>query len=90
MEIENEQRKMMCLKFRQQNLEDISRRDFGHHHLENSSGLGSAGLLQNSTQPVNIPNNSHLTNSLSGMINNYIIIIITASETNNFLIFMFI
>lgn len=66
LEIENEQRKLMCLKFHQQNLDDISRRDFGHHHLETSTGLGSAGLLQNSTQPVNIPSNSHLTSSLSG------------------------
>lgn len=65
LEIENEQRKMLCMKFR--NLDDITRRDFGgHHHLENSTGLGSSGLLQNSTQPVNIPNNSHLSNSLSG------------------------
>lgn len=54
--------------FTANNLDELARRDFSSH-LENSisAGLASSGLLQNSSQPVNIPN-SQLTNSISGKI----------------------
>lgn len=46
-------------------LEELNRRDFGHLENSISAGLASSGLLQNSSQPVNIPN-SQISNSISG------------------------
>lgn len=46
-------------------LEELNRRDFSHLENSISAGLASSGLLQNSSQPVNIPN-SQISNSISG------------------------
>lgn len=44
--------------------DDLARRDLSHLENSISAGFASTGLLQNSSQPVNIPNS--ISNSISG------------------------
>lgn len=44
--------------------DDLARRDLSHLENSISAGFASTGLLQNSSQPVNIPNS--MSNSISG------------------------
>lgn len=52
------------MHFLANNLDDVPRRDYSHLENSISAGLASSGLLQNSSQPVNIPS-SQLSNSIS-------------------------
>ncbi|XP_037027179.1 RING finger protein unkempt isoform X4 [Bradysia coprophila] len=71
--LEKEQRKRMCMTFigsmgKYSNLDDLARRDLSHLENSISAGFASTGLLQNSSQPVNIPNS--MSNSISGILQN--------------------